>query len=128
MLIGELSRTCDCPVETIRYYERIGLLPPACRRPNGYRTYEESHATLLRFIVRVKHLGFSQDETRELMELAQQENPPCADVFAIVDKQYRDVRKRIAQLRQMEKTLLQLKNRCCNGTLVECPLFDELMQ
>jgi DNA-binding transcriptional MerR regulator len=128
MLIGELSRTCNCPVETIRYYERIGLLPPASRRPNRYRCYDETHVNLLRFIVRAKQLGLTQNETRQLTQLAQRKNPACSDVFAILDKQHREVRERIARLRRMERTLLQLKDQCCNGTRSECPVLEVLMQ
>jgi len=127
MLIGELSKICNCPVETIRYYEKIGLLLPTCRRPNRYRIYDETHVTLLRFILRAKQLGLTQDETRQLTRLAQGKKPACSEVFAILDKQYREVRERISQLRKMERSLLQLKKQCCNGTRIDCPVLEELM-
>ena len=75
MRIGELAQACDCPAETIRYYEKIGLLPQAVRRANGYRSYEDKHQKWLQFIIRSRELGFSQDEVRRLTDLAGDGDP-----------------------------------------------------
>jgi DNA-binding transcriptional MerR regulator len=127
MLIGELSKSCECPAETIRYYEKIGLLPPTRRRANGYRTYDDLHETYLRFIIRAKRLGFTQDEIRQLTNLARQRETACAEVFAILERQHDQVRQRISQLKKIESALRRLKVQCCKGTLPDCPVLEELM-
>ena len=126
MLIGELSRACECPVETIRYYEKIGLLPDARRRRNGYREYGDVHEKFLRFIMRTKRLGFTQEEIRQLTDLARQKKPPCADVFVLLEQQHDQIRQRISDMRQIEKALSSLKKHCRNGTRIDCPVLDQL--
>ena len=127
MRIGELSRACDCPIETIRYYEKIGLLPPAARRENGYRSYEDMHQKWLQFILRSKELGFSQNEVRRLTDLAHQKQPACADVHELLEEHVNDVRKRVWELERLERALVRLKTQCQDGTLHDCPVIDELM-
>lgn len=126
MRIGELARVCDCPAETIRYYEKIGLLPKAARRDNGYRDYEDSHQKWLQFILRSRELGFSQDVVRRLTDLAGQQTA-CADVHDLLQEHVASVRDRIDELKQMERALERLKNSCKDGTLHDCPVIDELM-
>ena len=126
MRIGELARACDCPAETIRYYEKIGLLPEAARRANGYRRYDETHQKWLQFILRSKELGFSQDEVRRLTDLAHQKKPACADVHELLEKHVNDVRMRVRELQRMERALVRLKTQCQDGTLHDCPVIDEL--
>lgn len=127
MRIGELSRTCDCSVETIRYYEKIGLLPQAARLANGYRNYEDTHRKWLQFILRSKELGFGQNEVRRLTDLAHQKEPACADVHELLEEHANDVRRRIKELRQLQHALVRLKAQCRDGTLHDCPVIDELM-
>ena len=127
MRIGEIARACDCPVETIRYYEKIGLLPQAVRLANGYRSYDGSHQKWLQFILRSKKLGFSQDEVRRLADLAHQKQPACADVHQLLEEHVDDVRKRVRALKRMERALVRLKTQCKDGTLHDCPVIDELM-
>lgn len=128
MRIGELASACDCPVETIRYYEKIGLLPPAVRLANGYRSYGDEHRKWLQFIVRSRQLGFSQNEVRRLTDLAHQQRPACSEVHDLLEHHVVDVRERISELRRLEKALVRLKRQCNEGTLHECPVIDELMQ
>ena len=128
MRIGELARACDCPAETIRYYEKIGLLPQAVRRTNGYRSYDDTHQKWLQFILRSKELGFSQVEVRRLTDLAHQKQPACADVRELLEEHVSDVHKRIRALKQMERALVRLKTQCRDGTLHDCPVIDELMK
>lgn len=127
MRIGELATACDCPVETIRYYEKIGLLPSAARQANGYRSYENMHQKWLQFILRSKELGFSQDEVRRLTDLAHQKQPACADVHDLLEEHVNDVRKRVRELERLEHALVRLKAQCHDGTLHDCPVIDELM-
>ena len=128
MRIGELARACDCPAETIRYYEKIGLLPQAVRRANGDRSYDDTHQKWLQFILRSKELGFSQDEVRRLTYLAHQKQPACADVHELLEEHVVDVRKRVRALKRMEHALVRLKSQCQDGTLHDCPVIDELMR
>ena len=125
--IGELGRACDCPVETIRYYEKIGLLPHPIRQDNGYRSYDDIHRKWLLFILRSRDLGFSQNEVRRLTDLAHQKKPACADVHDLLEEHVVDVRKRLHELKRMERALVRLKLQCHDGTLHDCPVIDELM-
>ncbi len=127
MRIGELAQICNCPVETIRYYEKIGLLPPPARQANDYRHYELMHQKWLQFILRNKELGFSQSEVRRLTDLAHQLQPACAEVHELLEEHVNDVRKRIHELKRMERALVRLKTQCRDGTLHDCPVIDELM-
>lgn len=127
MRIGQLSAECDCPVETIRYYEKIGLLPLAVRRANGYRSYDEMHRKWLQFILRSRALGFSQDEVRQLTDLAHQQRPACADVYELLDAHINDVQTKIRELKRMRLALSRLQAQCHDGTLHDCPVIDELM-
>ena len=127
MRIGELAANCDCPVETIRYYEKIGLLPAPARHANGYRSYDELHQKWLQFILRSRELGFSQDEVRRLTDLAHQQRPACAEVHELLEQHIGDVRKRVRELERLERALDRLKAQCHDGTLHECPVIDELM-
>ena len=127
MRIGKLARACDCPVETIRYYEKIGLLPQPARRTNGYRSYEDMHQKWLQFILRSRELGFSQNEVRRLTDLAHQNQSACADVHELLEEHVNDVRKRVRELKRMERALMRLKKQCKDGTLHDCPVIDELM-
>lgn len=127
MRIGELAALCDCPVETIRYYEKIGLLPPPARESNGYRHYAAMHHKWLQFIIRSRGLGFSQDEVRRLTDLAHTDEPACHDVHELLETHIADVRSRIRELERMRRSLLKLKTKCQDGTLNDCPVIDDLM-
>jgi MerR family mercuric resistance operon transcriptional regulator len=127
MRIGELSRTCDCPVETIRYFEKIELLSRPPRGENGYRRYDESHRKWLHFILRSRALGFTQNEVRRLSDLAHQSQPACADVHGLLIEHIDDIRKKLEDLQRMQRSLERLKSKCQDGTLNDCPVIDELM-
>ena len=127
MQIGKLSTSCECPVETIRYYEKIGLLPQPVRLANGYRSYDETHRKWLQFILRSRALGFSQDEVRRLADVAHQHRPACDEVHDLLQDHVIDVRRRVRELRRMEKALVRLRDKCHDGTLHDCQVIDELM-
>ena len=127
MLIGELSKSCDCSIETIRYYEKIGLLPKPLRAANGYRRYDDQHRKWLQFILRSRGLGFTQDEVRRLTEIAHMPEPACGDVHLILSDQISQIQDKIHDLKRMEKSLVRLSAKCKKGTLNECPVIDELM-
>ena len=127
MRIGELAAVCDCPVETIRYYEKTGLLPKPLRTANGYRSYEDQHRKWLQFILHSRGLGFTQNEIRRLADLAHNKAPACADVYELLSSHVSQVRRKLRELKQMEKSLVRLSGKCEDGTLNECPVIDELM-
>ncbi len=127
MRIGTLAASCNCPAETIRYYEKIGLLPKPVRTANGYRSYDDRHQKWLQFVLRSRALGFTQDEVRRLSNIADQSQPVCADVHQLLVEHIVDVRKKLQDLKRMEKALARLKLKCQDGTLNDCPVIDELM-
>lgn len=127
MRIGKLSTTCGCPAETIRYFEKIGLLPRPLRGANGYRSYDESHKKWLQFILRSRDLGFTQSEVRRLSDIAHQAQPACAEVHDLLVEHIADVGKKLTDLRRMQRALERLKLKCQEGTLNDCPVIDELM-
>jgi MerR family mercuric resistance operon transcriptional regulator len=128
MRIGELAADCDCPVETIRYYEKIGLLSKPPRTTSGYRVYDDQHRKWLQFILHSRGLGFTQDEVRQLVNIAHMDAPACEDVHLLLSDHVRQVRHKLRELKQLEKALVRLKAKCENGTLNECPVIDELME
>ena len=127
MRIGELAANCGCPAETIRYFEKIGLLAHPVRSANGYRSYDESQQKWLHFILRSRALGFTQKEVRRLSDIAHQVQPACTDVHELLIEHIADVRKKQRDLRRMQKALERLKSKCQDGTLNDCPVIDELM-
>ncbi|TLX64011.1 MerR family transcriptional regulator [Stutzerimonas nosocomialis] len=125
LTIGKLSRTTGVNVETIRYYERIGLLTTAMRTESGYRTFGEREVARLRFIKRGRELGFSLDEVRTLAELADQPGQPCADVDRLVAQHLIEVRQRIADLQRLEFELERLVG-CTESSVKECRIVEAL--
>lgn len=111
--IGELSRQTDIKPETIRYFEKIGLISTADRKPNGYRRYQETHVRQLKFIQRCRKLGFSQQEIRDLVGVLEHaEAHTRAEVKAITASHLADIRGRIHELQKLESALDILTNQC----------------
>ena len=113
--IGELAKRSGCPVETIRYYERIGLLMPPQRETNNYRAYSGRHAERLQFIRHCRALGISLDEIRVLLDVRDRPEQECTDVNELLDRHIRHVTGRIAELAALETQLRQLRG-CCVAT------------
>jgi len=124
--IGTLSKGTGCKVETIRYYERSGLLPAPARSPGGYRLYGTEHLKRLAFVRRARALGFSIDEVRRLLDLADHHRRPCAGARRVAASHLEDVRARLADLRAMERVLKETVARCGQGTGPHCPLIEAL--
>ncbi len=124
--IGSLSRRTGSNIETIRYYERVGLLPAPARSPGGYRLYGTEHLKRLTFIRRARPLGFSIDEVRTLLKLADERRRPCAEVRAVAAAHLEDVRAKLADLKAMERVLRETVARCASGTSSLCPLIQAL--
>jgi MerR family mercuric resistance operon transcriptional regulator len=123
--IGELSRRTGCNIETIRYYERIGLMPAPPRR-GRYRSYSPDDVGRLGFVRRARELGFTLDEVRALLGLAAGGQAACAEVRSLAAAHLGDVRSRIADLRRMERVLAASVRACDAGQDPGCPLIDAL--
>ena len=124
--IGALSRRTGVNIETIRYYERIGMLPAPPRTAGGYRIYGPVDVRTLAFIRRSRELGFTLEEIRALLDLGGPMQAPCADVREIAAKHLDGVRARIADLRKLERLLAGTIERCADGTAPECPVLEVL--
>ena len=124
--IGDLAKRTSTNVETVRYYERVALLPAPARSPGGYRLYGIGHVKRLTFIRRARALGFSIDEVRTLLRLADDRKRPCAEVRVVAEAHLNDVRARIADLRAMERVLKDTVAQCADGTASHCPVIEAL--
>lgn len=125
---AELAQRTGCNLETVRYYEKVGLLPEPPRTASGYRSYDGTHERRLRFVLRSRELGFSLDEVRELLRLVDERDRPCAEARDVATVHLVDVRAKIADLRRMERVLKDVVTRCGDGTLPECPLIETLFR
>ncbi len=123
--IGELSRRTGCNIETIRYYERIGMMPAPPRR-GRYRSYDSGHVARLGFVRRARELGFTLEHIRALLDLAASDEAPCAEVRDLAAAHLKDVKSRIADLRRMERALADSVRACDQGHDQGCPLIDTL--
>jgi MerR family mercuric resistance operon transcriptional regulator len=127
LLIGKLSVGTGVNVETIRYYERAGLLPPPPRTAGKHRSYNEAHFQRLAFIRRSRELGFSIDEIRVLLDLVDHGSTMCSEsVKQISIKHLRNVRAKIASLKKLEAALSRLTGACKPGEDVPCPILEDL--
>lgn len=125
--IGELSRRTGCNVETVRYYERIGLMPPAPRTAGRYRLYDEANVRRLAFVRRARELGFTLTDVRTLLALASgQSDGPCFQARELATAHLVAVRAKIADLRAMERVLGHAVDRCAAGRTPNCPVIDAL--
>ena len=124
--IGELSKQTDVHIETIRYYERIKILPKPPRTDGGRRIYNAAHVRILAFIKRSRDLGFSIDDVRELLRLGGPDKAPCNMVRDIAVGHLDDVRAKIAHLREVERLLEKTISKCTGTAASECPVLDAL--
>lgn len=124
--IGELAERSGCKAETIRYYEKIGLLAPPPRSAAGYRHYDASHLQRLRFIRRSRELGFSLEEVRGLLSLSEQEGRGCEQALALARGHLESVRAKLAALQRLEAALAALAHGCESNAGAACPLLDRL--
>lgn len=126
--IGVLSRRTGCKVETIRYYERIGLLPAPARSAGGHRLFGEDHLKRLTFIRRGRELGFSLDDIRGLLGLVDGGAYTCAEVKAVTLEHLGEVRRKLADLRRLERVLKGMAAECEGGAVPDCPVIDALFR
>jgi MerR family mercuric resistance operon transcriptional regulator len=125
--IGQLANTAGVNLETIRYYERIGLMPDPDRTAAGHRAYSNEHARRLTFIRRARELGFSLEDVRALLELAQPGKSSCDEVRVIASDHLKDVRRKIADLTRLERTLAETVKKCVGSRSLICPVLEVLV-
>ena len=125
--IGDLSRRTGCNIETIRYYERIALLPIPVRSAGRYRLYDTADVRRLAFIRRARKLGFTLPEVRTLLSLSAGDRQGAyANVCELAENHLAEVRAKIADLQALERVLADAINRCAAGEVPGCPIIDAL--
>jgi MerR family mercuric resistance operon transcriptional regulator len=124
--IGVLSAKTGVNIETIRYYEKIGLMPAPPRTHGRQRVYDGSHLKRLTFIRRGRELGFSLNQLRDLLGLARGHNLTCAEVKAMTQDHVTDIRRKVKDLKKLERVLTDLAARCSGNAVPDCPILDAL--
>lgn len=123
---AELARRTGCNLETIRYYEKIGMMPDPPRSASGYRIYDKGHVSRLRFILRARELGFAIEEIRGLLALVDGGTQTCAEVKERTERHLARVRAKIADLRRIERVLAATAARCAGNDVPDCPILEAL--
>ena len=127
LTIGQLAKKANVNLETIRYYERRGLVPEPPRNKSGYRQYSLEALNRTRFIKRTQALGFSLKEIDELLSLRIEPDTTCGDVKARVEAKITDIDEKIADLEQMREALLKMATQCTSkGPIGKCPILEAL--
>ncbi|MFQ5544684.1 MAG: helix-turn-helix domain-containing protein [Acidiferrobacterales bacterium] len=126
LTIDALSKQTGCHIETIRYYERIGILPAPPRTEGGHRLYGRDHLKRLFFVRRSRELGFRLEEVRGLLSLVDGGHYTCAEVRTLTLKHAGEVKRKITDLRKMERVLKDMASQCEGGEIPECPVIDAL--
>ena len=127
MTIGEVADRSNVNVQTIRYYERRGLLPTPRRSPSGYRQYSAQNVQRIRFIKRAQALGFSLDDISELLALRVDPSTNCEEVVHHAEAKLRDIDERIEALQLMKRSLISLVGACRDRrTTSDCPILEAL--
>lgn len=126
LTIGALSELTGVNIETIRYYERIGLLPPPRRTEGRHRLYDRDLTRRLQFVRRARELGFSIEEIRALLRLVDRGGLGCGEAKDITDHHLADIRGKLADLKKLERVLGRLATACAENVLPQCPLLEAL--
>ena len=126
MNIGELARAADTKPETIRYYEQIGLLPEPPRTAGNYREYADAHVSRLTFTRRARELGFSIEQIRTLLTLADDREQSCDAVDAIARAHLGEIKRKLADLAALRRELELVIGQCGHGTIAECRIIEAL--
>ena len=126
MSIGELARATGTKAETIRYYERIGLLPRPARTASNYRSYGSAELARLSFVRRARSLGFSIEQISALLDLAENRDRSCDAVDALAKKHLATTEAKISDLTALRRELGDLIGQCSQGTIADCRIIDAL--
>lgn len=125
---GDLARATGCNLETIRYYETVGIMPDPPRSSKGYRTYDDSHVRRLKFVMRSRDLGFSLEEIRGLLGLVDDRSQTCAQVQTVAETHLQDVQEKIVDLKRIKRVLSETVARCTGDAAPECAVIDALLE
>ena len=123
---GKLAKKTGCNLETIRYYEKIGLMPEPARSAAGYRQYNETHERRLRFIMRGRELGFGIENLKSLLNLVDRKVVSCNEVSKLAKQHLETVHQKIQDLRRIEEALSATVLSCSGEDVPECPVIDAL--
>jgi MerR family mercuric resistance operon transcriptional regulator len=126
--IGALAKQSGVNIETIRYYERIGVMPEPARSAGGYRLYTADDVKRLGFIRRGRELGFRLEELRKLLRLVDGRAYTCQEVRALTLDHVTDIRQKIADLKRLERVMTGIASRCSGKRIPECPIIDALFR
>ena len=125
--IGDLARATGTKVATIRYYERIGILPAPARTAGGQRAYARDHLRRLAFVRRARDFGFGLDQVRALLDLADRPDRDCAAVDVVARARLAEVDRKLADLAALRRELADLVDRCGHGRVAECRIMEALL-
>jgi MerR family mercuric resistance operon transcriptional regulator len=125
---GEVAARAGCNIETVRYYEQVGLLPAPPRSAGGHRAYDDGLVRRLLFIRRSRALGFSLDEIRELLRLVDGGSYTCAQIEQLALAQIGEIERKIADLRKLQAALQTMAKQCSGGDTPACPIIDALFE
>ena len=126
MRIGTAAEQAGVNIQTLRYYERRGLLPRPPRRTSGYREFPDDAVRIVRFIKRAQDLGFTLDEVEELIKLRSEKRLGRTRVRAVAEARLRQVDRKIAELQAIKQALSHLVHCCQDGSTLECPIIEAL--
>lgn len=129
MKIGELSKKSGIPIETLRYYEKEGLIAAPKRLENGYRDYPKTTVNHLHFILRAKKVGFSLKECKELLSIfISKDQHTCQDVKSLAEIKLKEIQQKMQELEQMHDTLQNISDACCGGdeSAINCTILGAL--
>ncbi|TCU53805.1 MerR family transcriptional regulator [Novosphingobium sp. PhB57] len=126
LTIGEMGKATNTKIETIRYYEKIGLLPKPARTSSNYRDYGQAELGRLSFIRRSRDLGFSLDKVRALLGVSDEKSCNCAGIDRIASQHLLEVDRKIADLRALRRELKAVIDSCDGGTVAECRIIEAL--
>ena len=126
LTIGKLARDAGCKVQTVRWYEEIGLMPKAARTAGNQRVYTQEHAGRLAFIRHARELGFPLDHIRELLEMSDRPDRSCDAVDAVASRHLDSVRSRIERLEGLEAELQRMIAQCRGGQVESCRIIEVL--
>ncbi|MCJ8319479.1 MAG: helix-turn-helix domain-containing protein [Colwellia sp.] len=126
--IGQLAKKSGCKVETVHYYEKIGLMPAPPRTEGGHRVFSLTHVKRLTFIRRSRELGFKIEQIKDLLKFIDEPNHYCGEVRAMAMQQARAVQEKIDDLQRLHSALNEMVNQCkeSNNSIDDCPIVDSL--
>lgn len=124
--IGDMGKATGTKIETIRYYERIGLLPKPSRTSSNYRDYGQAELARLSFVRRARDLGFSLDQVRALLSISGDRSGDCAGIDRIATEHLLEVDRKLADLTALRKELKAVIESCAGGTIADCRIIEAL--